>query len=191
MNRDIYQTITERFLAQLKSGTVPWQKPWLSVQNIVSRKPYHGINALLLGSAEFQSPFWLTFKQAVDLGGNIKKGAKSTPVIYYKFLDKTDSDGNPIRRGDGTSKRIPFVRWSNVFNLDQTEGIEPPALIASQDDLSAGKRAAAIVQKAKLCPIYHGGFAALYSPRDDVIRMPSPLPGKAAIQEGSPSAGFP
>jgi antirestriction protein ArdC len=174
MNRDIYQTITERFIVQLKSGTVPWQKPWLGVQNIVSRKPYHGINALLLGSAEFQSPFWLTFKQAVDLGGGIQKGSKSTPVIYYKFLDKTDSEGNPIRRDDGTPKRIPFVRWSNVFNLDQTEGIEPPALAVSQNDLSANERAAAIVQKAKLCPIYHTGFAALYSPRDDVIRMPSP-----------------
>jgi antirestriction protein ArdC len=173
VNRDIYQTITERFIEQLKSGTVPWQKPWLGVQNIVSRKPYRGINALLLGSTEFQSPFWLSFKQAVDLGGSIKKGSKSTPVIYYKFLDTTDSNGNPIRRDDGTTKRIPFVRWSNVFNLDQTERIEPPSLTASQNDLSANERAADIVQKAKLCPIYHTGLAALYSPRDDVIPMPS------------------
>jgi antirestriction protein ArdC len=174
MNRDIYQTITERFLVQLKSGTVPWQKPWLSVQNIVSRQPYQGINALLLGSSDFQSPFWLTFRQAVDLGGNVKKGAKSTPVIYYKFLDKTDSNGNPIRRDDGTLKRIPFVRWSNVFNLEQTEGIEPPAIAVRQTDLSANDRAVAIVQRAKLCPIHHMGLAALYSPRDDVIRIPAP-----------------
>ena len=55
MNRDIYQAITERFVEQLKRGTVPWQKPWFAVQNIVSRKPYRGINSLLLGSAEFQS----------------------------------------------------------------------------------------------------------------------------------------
>ena len=71
-------------------------------------------------------------------------------------------------------KRIPFVRWSNVFNLDQTEGIEPPAIKPSQNDLSANDRAAAIVHKAKLCPIYHTGFTALYSPRDDVIRIPAP-----------------
>ena len=50
MNRDIYQAITDRFVEQLKRGTVPWQKPWFGVQNIVSRKPYRGINALLLGS---------------------------------------------------------------------------------------------------------------------------------------------
>ena len=173
MNRDIYQTITERFIAQLKSGTVPWQKPWLGVQNIVSRKPYHGINALLLGSAEFQSPFWLTFKQALDLGGSIKKGSKSTPVIYYKFLDKTDSDGNPIRQNDGTSKHTPFVRWSNVFNLDQTEGIQAPTLRASQSASQPLEKAAAIVENARLCPIHHAGFAACYSPKDDVIRIPA------------------
>ena len=56
MNRDIYQAITERFVEQLKRGTVPWQKPWFAVQNIVSRKPYRGINSLLLGSAELPIP---------------------------------------------------------------------------------------------------------------------------------------
>jgi hypothetical protein len=81
---------TTAFIDQLKKGTVPWQVPWRSVQNIVSRKPYRVINSLLLGSTEFQSPFWLTFKQTLDLGGHVKKGAKSTPVIYYKFLEKTD-----------------------------------------------------------------------------------------------------
>ncbi|HEY5813936.1 MAG TPA: ArdC family protein, partial [Terrimicrobiaceae bacterium] len=76
MNRDIYETITDRFIEQLKGGTVPWQKPWRNVQNIVSRKPYRGINLLLLGSTHFQSPFWLSFKQALDFGGSIKKGAR-------------------------------------------------------------------------------------------------------------------
>ena len=79
MNRDIYQAITERFIEQLKRGTVPWQKPWFAVQNIVSRKPYRGINALLLGSTDYQSPFWISFKQALELGGHVKKGEKSTP----------------------------------------------------------------------------------------------------------------
>ena len=65
MKRDIYEAITERFIEQLKCGTVPWQKPWFAVQNIVSRKPYRGINPLLLGSADYQSPFWISFKQAV------------------------------------------------------------------------------------------------------------------------------
>jgi hypothetical protein len=92
VNREIYATITNRFIEKLKQGIVPWQKPWLDVQNLVSRKPYHGINALLLGSSEFKSPFWLSFKQALDLGGHVKKGERSTPVIYYKFLEKTITD---------------------------------------------------------------------------------------------------
>jgi hypothetical protein len=73
VKRDIYEAITERFIEQLKRGTVPWQKPWFAVQNIVSRKPYRGINALLLGSTDYQSPFWISFKQALDLGGHVKK----------------------------------------------------------------------------------------------------------------------
>ena len=72
---------------------MPWHKPWFGVQNIVSRKPYRGINALLLGSTDYQSPFWITFKQALDLGGHVRKGEKSTPVIYYKILEKRDEAG--------------------------------------------------------------------------------------------------
>jgi len=172
MSRDIYQTITDRFVEQLKKGTVPWQKPWFGVQNMVSRKQYRGINALLLGSTEFQSPFWVSFKQALDLGGHIKKGEKSTPVIYYKLFDRHDEAGNAIIRGDGRAARVPFIRWANVFNLDQTEGITPPAITSGQSAGQPLEKAAEIVANAKLCPIHHTGFAALYSPQDDIIRMP-------------------
>ena len=174
MNREIYATITNRFIEKLKEGIVPWQKPWLAAQNIISRKPYQGINALLLGSSDFKSPFWLSFKQALDLGGHVKKGEKSTPVIYYKFLEKRDDTGNLVVRVDGGPSRIPFVRWSNLFNLDQTEGITPPAIATSQNTAQSLEKAAAMVGSAKLCPVYHGGFAAYYSPKDDVIRMPTP-----------------
>ena len=174
MKQDIYQSITDRFVEQLKKGTVPWQKPWFGVQNIVSRKQYRGINALLLGSTEFQSPFWVSFKQALDLGGHIKKGEKSTPVIYYKLFDRHDEAGNAIIRGDGRAARVPFIRWANVFNLDQTEGITPPAITNGQSTGQSLDKAAEIVANAKLCPIHHTGFAALYSPQDDIIRMPPP-----------------
>ena len=109
MNRDIYEAITARFIEQLKRGTVPWQKPWFGVQNIVSRKPYRGINALLLGSTDYQSPFWISFKQALDLGGHVKKGEKSTPVIYYKILEKRDEAGK-IDAARGRQARSHSVR---------------------------------------------------------------------------------
>ncbi|MGA7904103.1 MAG: ArdC family protein [Terrimicrobiaceae bacterium] len=164
MNRDIHQVITARFIEQLKRGTVPWQKPWLAVQNIVSRKPYRGINALLLGSTDYQSPFWISFKQTRELGGHVKKGEKCTPVIYYKILEKRDEAGNVIMREDGRPARSPFVRWANVFNLDQTEGIQAPAIKASQSKSQPLEKAASIVENAKLCPILQVGFAACYSP---------------------------
>ncbi|MGA7394568.1 MAG: ArdC family protein, partial [Terrimicrobiaceae bacterium] len=93
---------------------------WLAVQNIVSRKPYRGINALLLGSTDYQSPFWISFKQTRELGGHVKKGEKCTPVMYSKILEKRDEAGNVIMREDGRPARSPFVRWANVFILDQT-----------------------------------------------------------------------
>jgi antirestriction protein ArdC len=150
------------------------QKPWFGVQNIVSRKPYRGINALLLGSADYQSPFWITLKQALDLGGHVRKGEKSTPVIYYKILEKRDEAGNIVVRENGRPARIPFARWANVFNLDQTEGIQAPAITVNQGTTQPCEKAAAIVENARLCPINHAGFAAYYSPQDDVIRVPAP-----------------
>jgi antirestriction protein ArdC len=174
MNRDIFEAITARFIEQLKRGTVPWQKPWFAVQNIVSRKPYRGVNSLLLGSTDYQSPFWLSFKQALDLGGHVRKGEKSTPVIYYKILEKRDEARKIMLREDGKPARIPFVRWANVFNLDQTEGIPAPTITANQGMSPPHQRAAAIVDNARLCPIHHAGFAAFYSPTDDVIRIPAP-----------------
>jgi antirestriction protein ArdC len=175
MNRDIYEAITARFIEQLKRGTVPWQKPWFGVQNIVSRKSYRGVNSLLLGSTDYQSPFWLSFKQALDLGGHVRKGEKSTPVIYYKILEKRDAAGNSVVRANGKPARVPFVRWANVFNLDQTEGIPAPAITANQGIPPPRERAAAIMENARLCPIHHAGFAAFYSPTDDVIRIPAPF----------------
>ncbi len=175
MSRDIYRTITERFVEELKRGTVPWQKPWTGcVQNLISRKPYRGINAFLLGSTDRISPFWLTYKQAIDLGGHVRKGEKSLPVIYYKLLEKRDNAGNVVLGADGQAARIPFVRWASVFNLDQTEGIEAPAIASPKQTGQPLEKAASIVANAPLCPIHHVGFAALYSPQDDVIRLPAP-----------------
>ena len=94
--------------------------------------PYKGINVVMLWSASvvkgYACPLWLTFKQAHDLGGKVKKGEKATPVIYYKLFEKRDDHGNLVLGSNGRPTRIPFIRWSNAFNLDQTEGIEPPSL---------------------------------------------------------------
>jgi len=172
--KDIHATITERFIEQLRAGCVPWQRPWVNVQNMVSKKAYRGINSLTLGSTRFASPFWMTFRQARELGGTVRKGERSLPVIYYKFLQKHDREGNMVFTAKGKPACVPFVRWSNVFNLEQTEGIVAPALAIRLEQPPALEQAEALVHQANLCPIRREGFAAAYSPRDDIIRMPSP-----------------
>lgn len=171
--KDIHSAITERFVEKLRGGTVPWQTPWLSVQNLVSKKAYRGINSLTLGLSSFGSPFWLTFRQAHELGGRIRKGEKSSPVIYWKFLEKRDRNGNLVFAKSGRAAFIPFIRWSNVFNVEQTEGITPPNLTIGSQPAPSLDRADALFTQAQLCPMRTEGFAAAYSPREDVIRMPS------------------
>lgn len=169
--KDIHVAITERFLEQLRKGCVPWQRPWTGAQNLVSKKSYRGINSLTLGLAAYSSPFWLTFRQANELGGRIRQGEKSSPVIYYKFIEKRDASGKPVMTKKGRPAFIPFVRWSNVFNLEQTEGISAPALPKVPESAPL-ERAEALMSKAPICPIRTEGFAAAYSPREDIIRMP-------------------
>jgi hypothetical protein len=106
--KDIHATITQRFIDQLQQGCVPWQRTWTSAMNVVSKKAYRGINSLTLGSAPFGSPFWVTFRQALELGGNVRKGEKSSPIIYYKFLEKRDRSGQPLFTAKGKPAFVPF-----------------------------------------------------------------------------------
>src|SRR5919199_6820741 len=125
---DVYQIITERVIALLESGTVVWRKTWSgddSPRNLVSKRPYRGINAMLLGSTSFTSPYWLTFNQVQQLNGRVKKGAKSELVIFWKFFDREQETGETESTGAPTSKRRPpILRYYRVFNTEQTEGLE-------------------------------------------------------------------
>jgi antirestriction protein ArdC len=170
--KDIHLAITERFINQLRAGSVPWQRPWQGVMNIASRKNYRGINSLTLGLSKFASPFWMTFRQAHELGGHIRKGEKSAPIIYYKFLEKRDPSGNAVFTAKGKAATVPFLRWSNVFNLEQTEGVEAPELTAPPVNARPLGRAEELVRQTNLCPIRKEGFAAAYSPHEDIIHMP-------------------
>ena len=86
---DVYQIITDRIIELLENGTAPWRKPWVGSQkmpmNLVSKKPYQGINTFILACSPHTSPYWLTFKQAKEKGGNVRKGEKGTPVIFWKI----------------------------------------------------------------------------------------------------------
>ncbi len=118
---NVYEMVTERIIKQLEQGTIPWQKPWTGVRsgafNRVSKKPYSLINqAILEKPGEYAS-----FKQWKDLGGHIKKGAKAEMVVFWKIIDVEEKND----KGEIEKKKLPLLRYYNVFHISQVEGVEP------------------------------------------------------------------
>jgi antirestriction protein ArdC len=137
---NVYQIVTDRILESLKSGIIPWEKPWTSTtyaggnlpRNFRTGKPYRGVNVFLLWSSPYSSPFWLTFKQALDLKGNVGKGEKGTQIVFYKQLHKGNAKENTRTGEPGrdpeASERAPFVlTYHTVFNVEQCENLQIPA----------------------------------------------------------------
>src|SRR5262245_47848257 len=127
---DLYEHITDTVVRMLEDGTAPWRKPWTASssgpRNIEGR-PYRGINVFLLLAVamenEYESPFWLTFNQAKERGGKVRKGEKSTMVVFWKRI-LVDDDDNP-----GKKKTIPMLRYYRVFNVAQVDGLKLPARV--------------------------------------------------------------
>ena len=167
-----YQVITDRIIGLLKAGTVPWHKPWKGggpVKNLVSKRAYRGINQFLLGCSDYASPFWLTFNQAKNLGGSVKKGEKSTPVVFWKLLETEDQE-------TGEKKEIPVLRYYRVFNLEQTEGIEGPEPEEQKlREFTPIERCEQIMRNMPNPPrVQYKKQVAWYRPSDDLINLPKP-----------------
>jgi len=169
MKNDVYQIVTDRIVRLLESGTVPWHQPWKGgsqwPQNLVSRKTYRGINLFLLNAASYPSPFWLTFKQVKMLGGRVKKGEQSFPVVFWKIFKE---------EGDQDDRRIPFLRYHSVFNVAQCEGITAPVIPALEpNSFQAIEKCEQVVTDMPKRPeIKHTGDRACYSPSLDTVSMP-------------------
>ena len=126
MKRDLYAEVSARIVAELEAGAAPWVKPWSATagqnvpQNAVTNRPYSGCNVILLWLARnrgWPTPRFLTFKQAIDAGGNVRKGEHGTKVYFVKQLREQDSDGE---EADGI---IPMMREYTVFNVAQCENL--------------------------------------------------------------------
>lgn len=173
-----YEIINNKIMELLKSGTVPWRKTWNaqtnSPKNLVSKKEYRGINLWILGCSEFSSPYWLTFKQAADKGGHVKKGSKSTPVIFYRVVDRKDAELTDGEETDGKGK-YGILKYYSVFNWQQTEGIPEPPTIEIVNTFTTIERAEQIIAGMPLKPrINYGGNQPAYSPALDYVKMPAP-----------------
>lgn len=167
---NVYEIVTERIVALLEQGTIPWQKPWATngedclPRNLVSKKAYRGVNVFLLHAMSYSSPFWLTYKQAQELGGNVRKGEKSCPVVFWKWLD--------VDQG-GEVKRVPMLRYYSAFNIAQCDGIAEPVTSAPTRESEPIQAAEQIVASMPKRPeIQQGGDRACYSPVLDRVLMP-------------------
>ena len=189
---DVYQIITDRMISLLESGTVPWRKPWNGAQgnlfgpavlpsNYVSKKPYRGINVFLLACAGYSCPYWVTYNQAKDLGGSVKRGEKGFPVVFWKRLPKTDREtGAPVLSATGKPESIMLLRYFTAFNLEQCDGIKWTAPIAPKPEEGAPVwepliEAQKIADNMPSAPLLrHGGSRACYSSPRRGIRVARP-----------------
>ena len=165
----VYEQITERIIGLLTKGTIPWHKPW-QIQtglprNLVSKKAYRGINVFLLHAMSYESRFWLTYRQAQELGGNVRKGEKACPVVFWKQLAIEDKE-------TGEEDKIPLLRFYHVFNISQCEGLKDIPAIA-EIPVPADTKPNAIVGDMPQRPAIRQGMSkAFYSPSEDVIGIP-------------------
>lgn len=168
MNIKSYERITERIETLLAAGVVPWHKPWKAStglpRNLITQKPYRGINVFLLMAMGYESPNWLTFRQAIQLGGSVKKGEKSCPVVFWKqFMIENEESGE--------AKKIPMLRIYHVFNTAQCEGLK--AVPAPEEVPFVVTSAAEIVAKMPQPPKIKSGMShAFYQPVNDTVGMP-------------------
>lgn len=160
----VYEVITQRVLDELAKGTVPWRRPFSTApaHNLISRQPYHGVNRLLLGWTGYASPYWVTFRQAQQLGGSVKRGEHGMPVVYYSLYQKEQ---------DGELQTVPIARQYTVFNIEQCTGVEHPA--EAKRALPPIDRAEQIVAGMPVAPRLVISSRACYVPTLDTVEMPN------------------
>jgi antirestriction protein ArdC len=127
MTTHIYQTVTNRILAQLETGVIPWRKTWTTglPKSLTSAKEYRGLNILVLGATQFGSRYWVTYREALRHGGHVRKGEKATFVVFWKW--RTPDELKRIGEKTGITDLAPCYPFTSaVFNLDQVEGVARP-----------------------------------------------------------------
>lgn len=177
MKNNIYQTVTNKIIQLLEKGMTPWRKPWTTTSNsqrplnYKSKHVYKGINFFILFSI-FDDPFFLTFNQIRDLGGKVLKGEKATPVFYWNWLF-LDANGKSIKDEDKAVKKVPLLKYYNVFNASQIEGIEFDYPITTElKENKKMEKCENIVKNCKGLTLKFQRNEAFYSPLRDFVNMP-------------------
>lgn len=190
---DAYQMVTDKIIALMESGIIPWKRPWQGIATSAwsrsSGEPYSFLNQMLLADPEKKYADiaemladvrgeWLTFKQCQDAGGRIKKGAKGRPVVFFKMLPVPDGD-KTNENGEQLMKNIPILKYYTVFRIDQCEGItqkhhnDDEALPDNvQTDRTAEEVTADYLKHYGVKLNHVAGNRAYYSPMLDSVVLP-------------------
>jgi antirestriction protein ArdC len=183
MKADVYQRITDQIVSELEKGVRSWMKPWHAEHTAgrITRPlrgngiPYRGINVLILWSAAIEkgyaAPVWMTFKQAIELKANVRKGERGSLVVYADKILQTETDA---KTGEEAERIVPFMKGYTVFNVEQIDGLpehfyaKPSALVDTLQRIERAERFFADTGAT----IRHGGTMAYYNISQDFVQMP-------------------
>src|SRR4030081_449350 len=180
MKRDLYAEVSARIIAELEAGAAPWIKPWAATAgantpcNAVTNRPYSGCNVILLWMAEaagYRTPRFLTFKQALELGGNVRKGEHGTKVYFVKQLQVREEGADD----PSATRLVPMLREYTVFNVDQCENLPARATTPNEGKPRNRDERDATIDEFLACSgatIREGFGEAYYRPGDDFISLP-------------------
>lgn len=183
----LYDEITDKIIAELEAGRVPWVQPWgtaaakapLSMpRNAASARPYSGINVLILWGAVIERGFtgqsWLTFRQALALGGHVRKGERGITVVYADRFVPADERRRARETGE-EAQAVPFLKRFTVFNTDQCDGLSADIATTAPMPLPGmiEPQVEALI-KATGIDFRIGGNRAFYMPAEDYVQVPPP-----------------
>lgn len=175
MNKfDVYEMVNKLIIERLEAGVIPWKMPFKTAggmpQNLISKKMYRGFNFVYLMSFGYEQPFFLSFKQASDLGGHVRKGAKAIPVVFWKMNERV--------KADLTVEKIPMLRYYRVFHFSDVDGLnlaKLPVLHSHDHDFTPVQACENIINNWSDKPVIETGrHHACYIPSKDVIQVPDP-----------------
>lgn len=180
----LYDEVTARIVAELEAGRVPWVQPWGKPggtgpgmpRNALTARRYSGVNILILWGAVIEHGYpsqgWLTFRQAIEAGGAVRKGERGTTVVYaHRFVPEGEK-ARAVETG-GDAKAIPFLKRFTVFNVAQCEGLRPslaaePEPLPEREIVPVAERVIA----ASGINVRIGGARAFYVPAHDFVQVP-------------------
>lgn len=183
----LYDEITDKIIAELEAGRVPWVQPWGTAaakaplalpKNASTDRSYSGINILLLWGSTIEHGYsgqsWLTFRQALSLGGHVRKGERGTTVVYADRFVPSDEKRRAAETGD-EARAIPFLKRFTVFNTDQCDGL-PDEIATAAPPPPAGLIEPTVESLIKATGITFriGGDRAFYAPAEDFVQVPPP-----------------